>query len=334
MSAKKDWKKILSAVKKSPDETINNWLEKVGRETGNSYLAIRSGWQKYGKDFFPQYAGGIKPERYGVIASPVKPDFAHFSSPDWSLPDGRTEVKPQHVISGNRMLAMMDIHLPFHDKQALITAIDEGKKRNVDVVLLNGDIIDCVSLSRFNKSGFDRSFKDELDLARGFLKWVREQFPRAEIIYKEGNHEKRMEDYIRRNADALDGIDDITLRSLLRLETWNITHIEHTQIMKFGKLNIIHGHEYFGGGSINVARGYLVKSFDNILLGHRHSSQDYIFKKVNQELVGAWSVGCLCNLMPAYMSLNQWANGFATIEKYSDNNFTVENKKIINGKIF
>lgn len=339
MTLTRDWKTILSSVKIREEESLNSWYHRVGEANGLSYHSVRAGAERHGKILFPEIFNRKCVVKH-VSNSPglrsnvaVKPDFTHFSSADWQLPDGREEVKKQHVIEGKTMLAIMDIHLPFHDKQALIAAIDEGKRRNVDVVLLNGDVADCISLSRFNKSNFDRSFKDELDLERGFLKWLREQFPKAEILFKEGNHEKRFEDYIRRNADALDNIEEIQLKSLLRLDTWRMTHIEHTQIMKFGKLNIIHGHEYFGGGSINVARGYLVKAFDNILLGHRHTSQDYIFKKVNQELVGAWSVGCLCKLMPAYMSLNQWSHGFAIIEKYSDDNFSVENKKLMNGKI-
>lgn len=340
MTLTRDWKTILNSVKIKEEESLNSWFRRVAEKNGLTYGSVRSGWDRHGKVMLPEIANRDCVVKH-VSNSPevtskkytLKPDFQHFSSPEWELPDGREEVKKQHIIEGKMMLALMDIHLPFHDRQALMTAIDEGKRRNVDVVLLNGDVADCISLSRFNKSSFDRSFKDELDLERGFLKWLREQFPKAEILFKEGNHEKRFEDYIRRNADALDNIEEIQLKSLLRLDTWRMTHIEHTQIMKFGKLNIIHGHEYFGGGTINVARGYLVKAFDNILLGHRHTSQDYIFKKVNQELVGAWSVGCLCKLMPAYMSLNQWSHGFAIIEKHSDDSFSVENKKIMNGKI-
>ena len=328
MSHKKDWNYIFNCVKRLPDETQKSWLNKISKKTGETYYGLRSAIFVYGQEI------GMQEKTSVNDVKPDLTDFKHFSSPDWEFPDGRIEVKPQHNIEGKVMLAMMDIHLPFHDKQSLLTAIEEGKRRNADVVLLNGDIIDCVSLSRFNKSNYDRSFKDELDLARGFLKWIREQFPKAQIIYKEGNHEKRFEDYVRRNADALDNIEDIQLNTLLRLETFGITHIEHTQIMNFGKLNIIHGHEYFGGGVINVARGYLIKAFDNIMLGHRHTSQDYTFKKVNQDLVGAWGVGCLCKLMPAYMSLNQWNHGFCIVEKQPDGTFVIENNKIINGKIF
>ena len=49
--------------------------------------------------------------------------------------------------------------------------------------------------------------------------------------------------------------------------------------------------------------------------------------------MGAWAVGCLCGLSPDYMPINDWNLGFAFITRENDGNFSVENKKIINGYI-
>jgi hypothetical protein len=49
--------------------------------------------------------------------------------------------------------------------------------------------------------------------------------------------------------------------------------------------------------------------------------------------MSCWSVGGLCNLRPKYMPLNKWNHGFATIEIHTDGMWSVENKKIISGRV-
>lgn len=325
MSQKKNWGKYFS-VPINVGETHDDWFARIARESKGeiSIGSLRNGWQRYNMELYKNSEQNIQVN---------KPDYQHFSSDKWTLPDGKTEVKPQYIIDGSQMLVMNDIHLGFHDKLSIEAAIAHGQKKNPDVVLLNGDIIDCVSISRFNKSWDNRSFKDELDLGRGFLKWLRDKFPKAQIIFKLGNHEARLQAYIQRNADALDGVDDFLFDKLFRFENFGITKIEDTQIMKFGRLNIIHGHEFFGNAAINIARTLLLKSFDNIISAHRHQHQNYLFKKINGELVGSWSVACLCKFSAAYCPLNQWSNGFAEVEKTTDGFFHVDNHMMQDGRI-
>lgn len=323
MSQKKDWNKYFSLIERGAGESLNSWFRRIVSASDKEVneLSLRTAWQKYGAEFQQP-----PPQN-------IQPNYQHFSSPNWELTDGKTEVKPQFIIEGKQMLVMSDIHLGFHDKKAIETSIERGGRKKPEVILLNGDIMDCVSISRFNKSWDSRSFKDELDLGRGFLKWMRDKFPKAEIIYKLGNHEARLQKYIQSNADALDGIEDFLFDKLFRFENFGITKVDDTQIMKFGLLNIIHGHEYYGAATINIARSYLLKSFDNILLGHRHQSQTYPFKKINGELVGAWSVGCLCKFSAAYCPLNQWSHGFAEVEKTDGGFFHVDNYMMQDGRI-
>jgi len=46
-----------------------------------------------------------------------------------------------------------------------------------------------------------------------------------------------------------------------------------------------------------------------------------------------YSIGCLCELEPRYMEVNNHNHGFAIIEVF-DNDFCVSNKKIVNGKVY
>jgi hypothetical protein len=55
---------------------------------------------------------------------------------------------------------------------------------------------------------------------------------------------------------------------------------------------------------------------------------------MNGKIITTWSVGCLCELNPAYMPLNRWNNGFAMVELDSNGeDFYFHNKRIYKGKI-
>ena len=96
----------------------------------------------------------------------------------------------------------------------------------------------------------------------------------------------------------------------------------------------LHGHEIKTSWNVvNIARTLFLKTFSNIIFGHFHTTQEYIFRTLTGEILGAWSVGCLCNLFPEYRPINNWNNGFAYIEIYRNGDFVVENKKIVNGEV-
>ena len=56
-------------------------------------------------------------------------------------------------------------------------------------------------------------------------------------------------------------------------------------------------------------------------------------KDINGKVIGAWSTGCLCDLNPRYMPLNNHNLGFARVEVEPDGSFEVHNHKIINGRM-
>ena len=96
---------------------------------------------------------------------------------------------------------------------------------------------------------------------------------------------------------------------------------------------MIHGNEYKGGGGINVARTLWLRAGDNVIAGDKHKTQSGLKTNIDKSIVGTWSVGCLCELNPEYLTFNEWNLGFAHIEVFSDGNFTVHNKQIINGRV-
>jgi len=241
----------------------------------------------------------------------------------------------------DKVLFMSDIHIPFHNKVALELAIEYALKEGITKVVLGGDIVDFKSISYWkNRERMD--FKTELEEVRKFLYELRELFPIQEIYFIAGNHELRLERYLLTHAEKLFGIEELALENLLKLKDLKIKYIDTRDYIQqygtpfsIGKLYYIHGHEVRTSGNVvNVARTVYLKTQQNIIFGHWHTTQEYIHRDVKGDVYGAWAVGCLCDLAPDYSIINNWNNGFAIIEYEENGEFHVYNKKIIRGKIY
>lgn len=235
----------------------------------------------------------------------------------------------------SRILLLADIHFPYHDVAALTLALDYGRKNKVDTIILNGDILDCHHLSRFEKDPRKKSFKDEMDICRGFLKTLRKKFPKAAIIYKCGNHDLRYEKYLMQKAPELFGNAEFELKNLLGLKELDIDWVEDKTIIKLAALNILHGHEYRQGimSPVNVARGLFMKAKTIAIQAHSHRTSENTVVTLNGDMITTWSIGCLCELQPSYDPYNEWNLGFAFIEREGEI-FHVQNKRIKEGQIF
>ena len=261
----------------------------------------------------------LKDENYNPfqIPEPINDEVEYFDLPNFK-----------------KVAFLTDIHLPFYDKLALILAIDYIKKYEPDCIWLNGDILDAYSISRWMKEKNKENLQYEIDCVREFLRTLREIFPHTNIYYKVGNHEDRWEHFLNNNAKALMGVDDFEFENVFRLSKYGIKLVKSKTITKAGKLHIIHGHEVFGSGGVNPSRGLFMKTFNSTICGHYHRTSEYINKSIGNEIMGCFTVGSLSQQRPMYSPVNQYNLGFATIDFSSDGTFSVDNKKIIEGKIY
>jgi hypothetical protein len=165
--------------------------------------------------------------------------------------------------------------------------------------------------------------------------WLRQQFPKALIVMKEGNHEQRLIRFLIRKAPVFFGIDAVSTPSLLELKKLGIEWIADKRTITIGALNLIHGHEYRGGVSspVNPARGLYLKARSVAMAGHHHQTSEHHARDIRGRAEAAWSLGCACFLSPEYMPHNNWNHGFAFVELSGDGQFVVENKRVLNGKI-
>lgn len=235
----------------------------------------------------------------------------------------------------NNILVLSDIHIPYHSISALTCAIKYGKEHDVNTILLNGDIIDCYMLSKFNKDPRKRSIKYELDCTRQFLDILDKEFPKAKKIYKKGNHCSRWENYMKSKAPELFDCEEFTLEFHLKLNERKIDYVKDERIIYAGKLPIIHGHEFGNksGGTVNPARTALLKAKKSVMVSHSHVTSEDCKNSIDGEMITAWSTGALCELNPEYSRINDWNHGFAHITTDNNGRFYVNNKRIIKGKL-
>lgn len=265
---------------------------------------------------------------------PLSEWMKHFQLP--SDAESRTPFVIPSAI--RKTLLISDIHIPYHNTEALLIALKHGLDEGCDSVFINGDLIDFYGISRFVKDPTARSVKYELDLTAEFFDLLREMYPTQEIYYKLGNHEARWELYFKSKAPELFGDEYFTLEERLNLRQWNVRLIGQLDRVKYGKLNILHGHEFGNSffSPVNPARGLFLRAKSSSIAGHNHQTSEHHENNLNGDSIACWSTGCLCELEPGYrpFAYTKWNLGFAVLSKNAKGEFSVDNHRIINGEIY
>lgn len=242
--------------------------------------------------------------------------------------------KPYKLEGYRRIGILSDIHFPYHDYNALKTALRWLYELEIDTLILNGDVVDFYSVSFWERRPDRRNLQKERELCMKALERIRKIFPDVKIIYKEGNHEERLGRFLSRKAPELYEVEELKVENFLKLPDFGVEYVGDRQRIEAGELDIIHGHEYRSFASVNIAISFLRKSFGNVLLGHFHRKQEDTKKTVRDELNGAWVVGCLCDLKPDYNPNNEWTHGFAFVELYENGHFRVQSYLVQGEEVF
>jgi predicted phosphodiesterase len=223
-----------------------------------------------------------------------------------------------------------DLHIPYHDQQAIEAAVSYLRKRKPDVLLINGDYGDWYSVSRYMKDPKKRRLKREIRMQREGLRWLRSQFPKARIVAKEGNHELRWSHFLFNAAPEVSEFPQVSLPRILGMKTLGIDYVDNQRPIMAGKLPIFHGHELGKGifSPVNAARGVFMRMISTALVGHHHRTSSHTEPNWRHEEIVCWSTGCLCNLNADYAVINKWNAGFAVVEVDRVGQFGVDNLRL------
>lgn len=177
-----------------------------------------------------------------------------------------------------------DIQYPYHDQLALTKVLRVIKDLQPDAILQIGDGIDFPQVSRWSKGTageYATTLQEHIDGFVGdFLKPVRQAAPKASFVWLEGNHDARLQDFVKQYAAPLGPLRALEMQSLFGLDELAIDYVKGP-IRVGTNTYAVHGHE--SGGYSGKPQAWELKfvsrygSDKNVLFGHTH--QPYLLTR-------------------------------------------------------
>ena len=305
-----DYREFIRSRGQNPDDVTFTW-----GWTGNPGGGT---WNKLNNVRPKTAATGAGPE-WPVIqqAAPVNVTIA--DRPAKPVRGMKLALKGADTQIGFRRLADGTLD-PFHDDAAMNVFIDAAVKMQPDKIQILGDFLDLASQGRFaQEASFAQTTQEALDTGHAFLAKLRAAAPDAEIVIVEGNHDKRMQNFIEANAVAAFGLKRaglpeswpvMSLPYLLRLDELNVQYVDAYPAATDWDNDTtrnIHGTKANSRGSTTSQYVFELPHL-NTWAGHTHRVE-ITYRSVmgaRGEAVESYSAnpGCLCRVDGAVPSVN------------------------------
>lgn len=265
----------------------------------------------------------------------------------WSIPLSRRK----NAKSGRPFVRVIipDTHGCYIDKQAFAIVLSDLEALAAKEVVWLGDHVDCGGfLAQHHTLGFvaqtDYTFEQDIDSANGQLDAVQARTKKAVHHFLFGNHEDRVERWIvnqtlRNGRDAAFLQKHIGIRSQLSLDKRGFSVYDrggqHCGLRVRGAIKLGHCHFTHGFSSAADATGVTLRKYaGNVVFGHVHRSRESSASPVHVGTIKAWSLGCLCQLVPMWRHTDptDWNHGYAVQLVLDDGSFMHCQVPIIDGK--
>jgi len=259
-------------------------------------------------------------------------------------------IGKQKTTKGGRFCRVIvpDSHGSGIDHKAATAFLEDLKTIDPSEIVMLGDHIDCGGfLAQHHTVGYiaqsEYTFEDDAIAANLFLDEIQKRSS-APIEYIEGNHERRIENWIttqtvKNTKDAKYLKSMFSISNVLHIEKRGIRLIEQGKYYDGVELpsTIKKGNCFFTHGSStakHAASVHVQKFGGNIVYGHTHRTDSYQIKTVKAGAIGAWSPGCLCKLQPLWQHTNptDWSHGYGLQMVLSNGDFLHINVPIVKGK--
>jgi len=322
---------VLEYLSRFPDTPSLTLAKKIYKENKTSFNSLENV-----RGMIRQYRGQHGNAKRKNMANKTHFKEAGSRNPFDFLPQSHSEDFTPYQISQSKTLIISDLHIPYHDNKAIEQALSYGLKKDVGCILINGDLFDFAGISRHEKDWRQRTVTQEFEAVRAFLNGLRAMFPKAKIVFKEGNHCERWEKWLFLKAPEIFDDNEFKLETRLRLAELKIDYVRDKRPVQIGKLTVLHGHELAGGsGGVNPARATFLKTLSSVLVGHYHKTSSHTERTMLDDVISVQSMGCLCGMNPHYMPINKWNHGFCYVElDVKTGEYHLENKQIIKGKVY
>lgn len=236
---------------------------------------------------------------------------------------------------GEQYLVISDVHAPDDDPHAMDVMFQIGRSLRLDGIIINGDLDDVASLSRYTPNAEQHlRWVDERVQAHKTRVKIRQNFPNVPIMVIPGNHDIRPKTWIDAHAMPLQNL--FTLEQLLGWDDpfleFDVVH-EGRVLLAEDNLMVKHGIKIGPHAGASVKKEIDTHGM-SVIMGHVHRRADIEVTKTAHTLRGI-ELGCLCNLRPHYLPVEEtanWQHGFAVVNVFDNGEFEPELVRIYNGK--
>lgn len=169
-------------------------------------------------------------------------------------------------------LIIPDLQIPHHDKKFADRLVQLAIDINPTSVIFIGDNVDCTAPAVWNKGTaeeFAGTLQNEFDVWYNLGLALRRGYDGFVGVHI-GNHEERIEKYLRDKAPALQSLVSLKLENLMRLEDLGATRLPANYDIAPGWVSH-HGH-YASLSDIagRTASNYAAKLQKSVIIGHTH----------------------------------------------------------------
>lgn len=212
-----------------------------------------------------------------------------------------------------RTIAILcDVHVPDHDRPAWGAVLAWLAAHPVDEVILAGDFLELASCS-LHGDALVAGLEADFAAGRKAIAELRAAAPAATVAYLAGNHETRLDRFLRARAPTLLG--SLSVAAGLDLDRQGVTYHDEGVVLSRGTLDVIHGHTAFGKfppilHAKRVAELY-GRQGRTVVYGHTHRPQSFA-RSGHAGVSRAVGFGCLRTLAPGWLHGHPagWEHGF------------------------
>lgn len=249
------------------------------------------------------------------------------------------------------ILSLSDFHIPF---QLPIELLSEYKN-NIDILQLNGDIVDMQSISKFPKT-YRVSPMEEMIVGRQYIIDLIEYINPKKVVITYGNHDNRFQQYLARNLDTdlLELMPDNSLELIFEDGFTHFNKREHTKIKYepikdvFPNIEIEYVHNWFcqigdtifchptaySSGILKTAEKAMLwfrnegYQFSKLVMAHTHRSGSYVVGNTT-----IYEQGCFCDVKKNNYSdgklVNSQKEGYMLICQDENGNTIADKTKLV-----
>ena len=206
------------------------------------------------------------------------------------------------------VLSINDLHIPFHDEDAIKVAFKFAKYIDPKIVVIH-EWFDWYQISKFDRDPARlNDLQRDLNTTGSYLKELRKLLPEIRIVMVKGNHDDRLEKYKRTHAVEFHCLDALKIENLFGLGEYNI---EYRDDFTFQGVLCKHG-DIVRQHSAYTAKGELAREGVSGMSGHTHRLGQHF--ETNRGGKYVWmETGCLCNILEYIKGMANWQQGLGML---------------------